>query len=259
MKVESIFKTSQFEECRYVFCTTPRLEPKTSRSTRVPTKRVSQGLERGQKPYSESEFFFSRMHANQKNSIISVGRSDFDSRCKPDVSSSWMEFDFFFAIENSRSFKTVICSTNSSSHCLSRDAEHISLTAFRWRCDEVEMRGTCCEAQKSIQTKVVINFWKLYYDTEDTFTRNRTKGFFDIRRNKKRLLLTLMAEALELWSSSSYESWVIYKNFNTCHQDIRFLDFLKFKTSQIFFTTCDEGVRWRKARVLGLSSRAARI
>ena len=52
-----------------------------------------------------------------------------------------MEFDFCFAIENSRSFKTVICSTNSSSHCLSRDAEHIRLTAFRWRCDEVEMRG----------------------------------------------------------------------------------------------------------------------
>jgi len=51
------------------------------------------------------------------------------------------EFDFCFAIENSRSFKTVICSTNSSSHCLSRDAEHIRLTAFCWRCDEVEMKG----------------------------------------------------------------------------------------------------------------------
>jgi len=25
-------------------------------------------------------------------------------------------------------------------HCLSRDAEHIRLAAFRWRCDEVEMR-----------------------------------------------------------------------------------------------------------------------
>ena len=67
-----------------------------------------------------------------------------------------MEFDFCFAIENSRSFKTVICSTNSSSHCLSRDAEHTRLTAFRRRYDEVEMRGTCLEAQKLIQTKVVI-------------------------------------------------------------------------------------------------------
>ena len=60
----------------------------------------------------------------------------------------------FFAIENSRSFKRIICSTNSSSHCLWRDAEHIRLTAFRWRCDEVEMRGTCLEAEKSMQTKV---------------------------------------------------------------------------------------------------------
>ena len=83
-----------------------------------------------------------------------------------------MEFDFCFAIENSRSFKTVICSTNSSSHCLSRDAEHIRLTAFRWRCDEVEMRRTCLGTEKSMQRKVVINSWKLYYDTEDTCRRN---------------------------------------------------------------------------------------
>jgi len=68
-----------------------------------------------------------------------------------------MEFDFCFAIETSRSFKTVICSTNSSSHCLSRDAEHILLTAFRWRCDEVEMRGTCSGAEKLMHTKFVIN------------------------------------------------------------------------------------------------------
>jgi len=68
-----------------------------------------------------------------------------------------MEFDFCFAFEDSRSFKTVICSINSSSHCSSRDAEQIRLTAFRWRCDEVEMRVTCLEAEKSMQTKVVIN------------------------------------------------------------------------------------------------------
>jgi len=47
------------------------------------------------------------------------------------------------------------------------------------------MRGTCLEAQKSIKTKVVIISWKLYYDTEDTFTRNRTQGFFGIRRKEK--------------------------------------------------------------------------
>ena len=119
---------------------------------------------------------------------FSVSRSDFCSRCRPGVSSFWMKFDCCFAIENSRSFKTVICSTNSSSHSLSRDAEHIRLTAFRWRCDKVEMRGTCLEAQKSMQTKDVINSWKLYYDTEDTFTRNRTKVFFDIWRNEEVVL-----------------------------------------------------------------------
>ena len=37
------------------------------------------------------------------------------------------------------------------------NAEHIRVIAFCWRCDEVEMRGTCLEAQKSIPTKVVIN------------------------------------------------------------------------------------------------------
>ena len=116
---------------------------------------------------NQNSFSFVSMRI-YKNSNISVSRSDFDSG----VSSSWMEFDFGFAIEHSRSFKTVICSTNSSSHCLSRDAEHIRLTAFRWRCDEVEMRGACLEARKSIQTKIVINSWKLYYDTENTFPRN---------------------------------------------------------------------------------------
>ena len=99
----------------------------------------------------------------KKKSEFSVSRSDFDSRCKPGVCCSWMEFDFCFVIENSRSFKTVICSTNSSSQCVSRDAEHTRLTAFRWRYDEVKMRGTCLEAAKSMQTKVVINSWKLYY------------------------------------------------------------------------------------------------
>ena len=99
-----------------------------------------------------------------------------------------MEFDFCLAIENSRSFETVIRSTNSSSHCFSKDAEHIRLTAFRWCCDEVEMRGTCLKAQKSILIKVVINSWKLLYDTEDTFTRKCLERFFDIQKNKKAVL-----------------------------------------------------------------------
>ena len=35
---------------------------------------------------------------------------------------------------------------------------------------------------------IVFNLKKLYHDTEDTFTRNRLEGFFEIRRNKKVLL-----------------------------------------------------------------------
>jgi len=41
----------------------------------------------------------------KKKSEFSVSRSDFDSRCKPGVSSSGMEFDFCFTIENSRRLK----------------------------------------------------------------------------------------------------------------------------------------------------------
>ena len=48
---------------------------------------------------NQNSFSFVSMRI-YKNSNISVSRSDFDSG----VSSSWMEFDFGFAIENSRSF-----------------------------------------------------------------------------------------------------------------------------------------------------------
>ena len=68
------------------------------------------------------------------------------------------------------------------------NARHIRLTAFRWRCDEVEMRRTCLEAQKSMQANLVINSWKLYNHTEDTFTRHCTKGFSKIQRSEKVLL-----------------------------------------------------------------------
>jgi len=94
----------------------------------VPKKRVSQGLEHGRNPYSESELVFFRIHANQKKFRIFCQQNRLRFRCKPGVSCSWMEFDFYLAIGNSRSFKTIICSTNSSSHSQSRDAEHIRLT-----------------------------------------------------------------------------------------------------------------------------------
>jgi hypothetical protein len=69
---------------------------------------------------------------------------------------------------------------------------HPRLTAFRWRCDEVEMRGTCLEAQKSIQSKVVYPTLEncTMIQREDTITGYRTKGFLEIRRNEKVLLWT---------------------------------------------------------------------
>ena len=90
----------------------------------------------------------------QKKSNISVSRLDFDSQYKPNVFSSWTEFDLCFAIEKSRSFQTVICSTNSSSHCLSRDAEHVRLIAFRWRCDEVKCGGFVWKVKNRYRQKL---------------------------------------------------------------------------------------------------------
>ena len=81
--------------------------------------------------------------------------------------------------------KLLIVVENSSSHSFQENAEHIRWTVFHWCCEEVEMRGTCLEAQISIQTKVVINSWKLYYDTEDTFTRNHWRDFSIFEGMKK--------------------------------------------------------------------------
>ena len=68
------------------------------------------------------------------------------------------------------------------------NAEHIRLITFHRQSEKVEMGGTCLGEQKSIQQKVVFNSCKLYYYTEDTFTRNCVQGFSDIRRNEKVLL-----------------------------------------------------------------------
>jgi len=65
------------------------------------------------------------------------------------------------------------------------NAEHVRLITFHWQSEKVEMGGTCLREQKSIQQKVVFNSCKLYYYTEDTFTRNCVQGFSDIRRNEK--------------------------------------------------------------------------
>jgi len=53
----------------------------------------------------------------------------------------------------------------------------------------------------------------------------------------------LIGEALGLWSFRLYESRVIYKNFNMCDQDFRFLEIQKFQTSRFFF----DHSRWRSA------------
>jgi len=45
--------------------------------------------------------------------------------------------------------------------------KHVRSTAFRWRCDEVKMRGTCLEAETSMQANLVINSSKLYQDIAD--------------------------------------------------------------------------------------------
>jgi len=68
------------------------------------------------------------------------------------------------------------------------NAEHIRLTTFYRQSEKVEMGGTCLGEQKSIQQKVVSSSCKLYYYTEDNFTRNCVQGFSDIRRNEKVLL-----------------------------------------------------------------------
>jgi len=61
--------------------------------------------------------------------------------------------------------------------------------------------------------------------------------------NRQTAVLTLIAEALELWSFWLYESWVIYKNFNICDHHFRFLEFQKFKSSWVLFNH----LRWRSA------------
>jgi len=134
------------------------------------------------------EFVFFRIHANKKiEKILSADQTSIpgvNQLFSPSTFLNGIWFLFCYRKFSVR-LKLLIVVENSSSHSFQENAEHIRWTVFHWCCEEVEMRGTCLEAQKSIQTKVVINSWKLYYDTEDTITRCRTKGLSDIRRNKK--------------------------------------------------------------------------
>ena len=63
----------------------------------------------------------------------------------------------------------------------------------------------------------------------------------------------LIAEALGLWSSCLYESWVIYKNLNICDQGFQISGISEVKTSWVLFKhfamkECNQKpVRWRRA------------
>jgi len=88
-----------------------------------------------------------------------------------------MEFGFCFAIENSpradrlrhlfvvQIYRVTVYQEN---------VEHTVLTAFSWRCDEIEMSGRRLKAQKLMKANFVINSSKLSQDIADTCTRHRT-------------------------------------------------------------------------------------
>ena len=194
------------------------------------------------------QFCFVSMRIKKK-SEFSVNRSDFDSRCKPGVSCSWMEFDFCFAFENSRSFKTVICSTNSSGHCSSRDAEHICLTAFvgavtksKWgglvwklknRCRQ-KLQSTlenCTTIQRTPSQGIVQRDFSIFEGMKRFYYRHSvkkcTKYPFDSRIHRKtvRRLWFPTSDRLEIWlflsgtirSKQYHESTMVSHNLPSYH------------------------------------------
>jgi len=67
-----------------------------------------------------------------------------------------MEFDLCFAIENSPTLKRLVLVQILELTVYQENTGYIRLTAFCWRGNEIEMRGSCLEAQKSVQTNLVI-------------------------------------------------------------------------------------------------------
>ena len=112
----------------------------------------------GRKPYSESECFLSYPCESQKiQNFLSA-----DQTWMPGVNQVFLvlEWNFIFVLLSKILDRLKRLSVAQIPRvCLSRDAEHIRLTAFRWRCDDVAMKVTCSslEAEKSMQSKVVIN------------------------------------------------------------------------------------------------------
>ena len=117
------------------------------------------GVVTGPKP-SRIQVCFLSYPCGNKKSKNSVSRSVFDFRYKPGVfAEPVLELNLNFVLLSKilRLLKWLFVLQIPRVTVYRDNAEHIRVTAFRWRCDEVEMRRTCLEAQKSIQTKVVIN------------------------------------------------------------------------------------------------------
>jgi len=133
-----------------------------------------------------------------KNTEFSVSRSDLDARCKPGVFSSWMEFHFCFAIENSRSFKTVICSTNSSSLFIERCGTYTfnSFSLALWRCrnegDLFKFGSWKIDAVKSCNQllKIVLRYRGHLH--EESF-----KGIFQYSKEWKRFTIDIVSKSAQ--------------------------------------------------------------
>ena len=121
-------------------------------------------------------------------SEFAVSRSDFDSRCEPGgIADPVLEWpgNLIFVLRSKFSdrLKRLFVVQIPRVIVYPENVEHICLTGFRWRCDEVEIRWRCLKAQKSMKANLVIKSSKLYQDIADTFTRHYSKKFSDIHRN----------------------------------------------------------------------------
>ena len=91
---------------------------------------------------------------------ISVSTSDFDSQCEQGVfAEQGFEWNLIFVLHRKFSgrLKRLFVRLVPRVTVYQQNATHRPSTVFRWRCDEVEMRGTCSEAQKSMQANLIIN------------------------------------------------------------------------------------------------------
>ena len=125
------------------------------------TKRVLLGSWWGHNPYFCPEFIFFRIHSDDNflNFLFSA-----DQTSIPGVNQVFLPSEFINGIwflfcvrKFSNHFKRLFVVQIPRVTVYRENAEHVRMTAFRWRCDEVEVRGTCLEAQKSMQANLVIN------------------------------------------------------------------------------------------------------